>query len=125
LIYEDKEHSNYFFKPQVSNDGKYLILDTCKNVDDLNIITYAKIHGPIEAKLTFKPLITEWVGGFYYIHNVGSKMYFRTNYNASNCRVVMIDIDHYSELNQIQDCIPENSTNVLHKTECGNEMIVA
>ena len=67
-------------------------MDICKDVDDISLVSYAEINGPIEEKLNFKPLITEWVGGFYYVHNIGSKMYFRTNYNASNCKVIMIDL---------------------------------
>lgn len=53
---------------EVSNDGKYLILDTRKDTDELGLIKFADIsEDPLTAKIEFKPLINKWIGGFSYI----------------------------------------------------------
>ena len=56
------------FDATVTNDGKYIILSTRKDCDDLNMVSFAKLAaGPQKGKLEFTPLINEWVGGFSYI----------------------------------------------------------
>ena len=118
------------FSIEVTNDGKYLILDTRKDCDDLGLIGYTDITGnALTGKLEFTPIISEWIGGFSYIHNVGSKMYFKTNYKAAKSRVVMIDfakpIDKANISASLQDVIPEHAKNVLNEAECINGLIVA
>ena len=64
------------------------------------MVGFADITGnPLNANIEFKPLINEWIGGFTYIHNVGSKIYFKTNYKAAKSRVIMIDVDDFNEAN--------------------------
>lgn len=70
------------FSTVVSNDGNYLILDTRKNTDDINLVSYAELNpeNEINGPLNFKPLISSWISGFSYIHNIGNEIYFKTNY---------------------------------------------
>jgi hypothetical protein len=61
------------FDVSVTDDGKYLILDTRKDCDELNKVHYTEILGnTLTGELEFKPLIDEWLGGFSYIHNKGT-----------------------------------------------------
>lgn len=43
LIYENQDEASWMFSAEVSNDGKYLILDTRKDCDDLGLVSYADI----------------------------------------------------------------------------------
>lgn len=83
------------FSAEVSNDGKYLILDTRKDCDDLGLVSYADISGSsFDSKIEFTPVITEWIGGFSYIHNIGSIFYFKTNCKAAKSKIISINIEN-------------------------------
>ena len=49
-------------------------------------------------------LISEWIGEFSVIHNVGTKFYFQTNLDAPNSKVIMIDLNDPSKHT---DVLPE------------------
>jgi len=109
LIYEDLDQPLWMFDVTVTNDGKYLILDIRKDCDDLGLIYQADLttNAALDKKIEFSPVITEWIGGFNYIHNVGSKVFFKTNYKAPKCKVISIDLTTPEEANWT-DLIPEN-----------------
>jgi prolyl oligopeptidase len=83
------------FSAEVSNDGKYLILDTRKDCDDLGLVSYADIsQSNLDAQIEFIPVITEWIGGFSYLHNIGPIFYFKTNYQAAKSKIISINIEN-------------------------------
>ena len=61
---------------------------------------------------TFKPVITEWIGDFNYIYNVGSKFYFLTNYNAPYGRIIAFDYQYPQEENW-QELLKGDKDNIL------------
>jgi prolyl oligopeptidase len=83
------------FSAEVSNDGKYLILDTRKDCDDLGLISYADISDcKFDAKIEFTSIISQWIGGFSYLSNIGSIVYFKTNYKAPKSKVISINFEN-------------------------------
>jgi len=125
LIYENKNEASWMFSVSVTADGKYAILDTRKDCDDLGLVAYADISGnSLDGKIEFTSIINEWIGGFSYIHNIGSIFYFKTNYKAAKSRVISINIEKPAEWDLI-DVIPEHDKNVLQNAECINGKIVA
>lgn len=73
LIFENKDEPNWMFIPEVTNDGKYLIISTTKNTDDIQLVNVADISDGLErykeVELPFKAIVPDWIGGFSYIHN--------------------------------------------------------
>ena len=57
-------------------------------------------------------MISEWLGGFSYVHNLGSKGYFKTNYKASRSKVIFIDFENPAEANWVE-VLPEDPMNIL------------
>jgi prolyl oligopeptidase len=45
LVFEDGSKPDYMFAANVSNCGKYLMLDTRKDCDDLGLVSYASLDG--------------------------------------------------------------------------------
>ena len=130
LVYEDRSEPDRMFSMKVTNDGKYLLLKTVKDCEDLAMIGFADItDNALTSKISFTPLINEWLGGFTYIHNIGSSMYFKTNYSAPRSKVIMIDVANFNgevKLSEsMHEVIPEHASNVLNEAECINGMIVA
>jgi prolyl oligopeptidase len=49
--------------------------------------------------LEFKPLVSVWKGEFEFLHNVGTKFFYLTNYMAPNKRIISMDINYPQEEN--------------------------
>ncbi|XP_019880935.1 prolyl endopeptidase isoform X2 [Aethina tumida] len=97
----------------VSDCGKYLVVTPIKGCKN-NLLYYAELRDDykVEGKLDLKPIVTEFNADYEYITNNDRKFYFRTNKNAANYRVVMIDLDKPEE-EAWEDLIPENPKDVL------------
>jgi len=56
------------FIPTVTNDGKYLIISTTKNTDDVQLVSIADIEGGLDRykkeDLKFERVVPDWIGGF-------------------------------------------------------------
>lgn len=70
----------------------------------------------LDKKLEFKPIISDWIGGFGFIHNIGTKFFFKTNHNAPKGKLISIDISQPAQENWL-DVIPEGS-NVMSAIGC-------
>lgn len=104
----------------MSYDGRYLIVLTSVGFTD-NLPHYADLAkiGEITGKITLTPIPTKFKGVyevselqsrffhdtkstftfFQYITNMGSKVVFRTNNDAPNYRLIVIDFDNPDERN--------------------------
>ena len=47
----------------------------------------------LKKELKFKPLITQRLGTFSFIHSIGTKLYFRTGYKSRKGRIIIIDAE--------------------------------
>ena len=105
------------------------MLDTRKDCDDLGLVSYTSLDGvSIDGLLQFTPVIDKWIGGFNYLHNVGSTFYFKINYKAPKSRIIQINLDAVNLEDpdaMIQDVLPEHPTNVLSDADCCNGKIIA
>ncbi|XP_061392708.1 prolyl endopeptidase-like [Musca vetustissima] len=121
LIAEFPEEPTWQFQTVVSDCGKYLIMLITKDCRD-NIVYYADLEPgkEINTKFEAKKIVEKFESDYEYITNIGSKMYFRTNKDASNYRVVMIDFENPA-LENWQTIIVEHPTDVLDAVHCVNE----
>jgi len=97
---------------EVSHDGKHLHVfprDGCTdnewfycNLGDFNL----------KDKLTLKPLYDKMEASFDYISNNGDTVYFRTNLDAKNYRIVKLDLKNPAKENWV-DVIPNDPSDVL------------
>lgn len=78
----------------------------------------------ITEKLKFTPIVTEFEADYQYVTNVGKKFLFRTNINAQNYKIIVVDIDNYAKSNWT-DLIPEHRKDVLEWAQViNNDMLV-
>ncbi|CAH1103199.1 unnamed protein product [Psylliodes chrysocephalus] len=98
----------------VSHCGNYLIVTPIKGCKD-NLLYFAKFtkDRSITGKLQLTPVITELDADYEYITNMDSKFVFRTNKNAPNYRIVVIDFDNPQAEPNWVNLIPEHSKDVL------------
>lgn len=95
----------------------------CKN----NLIYFARLkpNQKITTKLELQAVVTEFEADYEYVTNNSSKFIFRTNKEAPNYRLVVIDFDNPDPSNWI-DLIPQHSKDVLDwaKAINNNNLIV-
>lgn len=125
LIAEFPEEPTWRIQSEVSDCGKYLIMPIVKDCRD-NILYYANLEeaGEIKTKLKVHKIVEKFESDYNYITNEGSKVYFRTNKNAPNYRIIIIDFDNYAEENW-QTVVAEHESDVLDWARCvDNDKIV-
>ncbi|KAH8298320.1 hypothetical protein KR018_003556, partial [Drosophila ironensis] len=102
----------------MSDCGTYLILCICAAIHG-QMLYYANLEPgrDIKEKLRVKPIYEKFDADFDFITSEGSKMYFRTNKDASNSRVIVIDVEKPAEENWTT-LIPEHETDVINWVKC-------
>ncbi|XP_017099168.2 prolyl endopeptidase [Drosophila bipectinata] len=126
LVVEFPEEPSWRIQSTVSDCGKYLILAIVKDCRD-NIVFYADLQPgeEINSKLNVKKIVEKFEADYDYITNEGSKVYFRTNKNAPNYQLILIDFEKPEEANW-QTIIAENKSDVLDWVKCvdGDKLLV-
>jgi protease II len=82
--------------------------------DELFTITYADISEEnMDKPIAFKMLSTKLPGkGMSFIHNIGTKFYFRSSHGCSLYKIICVDLEKPEEENWV-DIVPEHNANVL------------
>lgn len=87
-IYARPDNPEWGFAPEVSHDGRHLVITVWKGTDDRNQVVYKNLAEP-EAEPVM--LVEGFDAGYAFLGNDGDTLYFRTNADAPKGRVVQID----------------------------------
>lgn len=108
LIYEDKDHPQRFHNVDTTEDERFAVLTISERGKGKkgNAVFYKDVS---KDDSKFMPIVGE-IGDDTYsvIDNVGDKLLVRTNHNAPNGRVVLVDPQHPDEKNW-KDVLPERA----------------
>ncbi|MGM0587810.1 MAG: prolyl oligopeptidase family serine peptidase [Bacteroidota bacterium] len=119
LIYEDPEHPDWGFYPQMTEDGNYLTLTVTQGTDERNRFYIRPMSGPNKGEVI--KLLNDFDARYQYITNEGTRFYFKTNWQAPKYRVIAVDIDNPGKSNWVE-VIPERN-HVLQQVEpAGNQL---
>lgn len=109
------------FDATVSNDGKSLYISVRRDCNDINLLYHADLtkeeNKALDKEIQFTTLINEWISGFDYIHNEGSKVYLKTNWEAPRSKIIAIDLNNPEKENWI-DILPQHESQVLSFALC-------
>jgi prolyl oligopeptidase len=89
LVYETPEHPRRGHWPQVSDDGKWLVVTTSEGTDDRYAINLIDLTKPGAKPRT---LIDKLENNWSYVGNQGTKFFWATNKDAPKLRVVTLDV---------------------------------
>ncbi len=100
LVWDDPEHREWRAIPEVTDDGKYLVLTVEKGTDNRYRILYRPLDQPGKQPVH---LVGEFDADYTFIDNDGPVFWFRTNKSAPRGKVVGIDtrtpqVEHWVEL---------------------------
>ncbi|KIG13378.1 Prolyl endopeptidase [Enhygromyxa salina] len=92
LVYADPSQPDWQFDGDVTEDGKWLVIDVSVGTDVRNMLYVAALGrgGAVSGKVV--KLISELTASYTFIGNQGGVFYFFTNDNAPRGRVVKIDV---------------------------------
>ncbi|WP_276957280.1 prolyl oligopeptidase family serine peptidase [Allomeiothermus silvanus] len=90
LVYGRPDQQEWGFWPQVTHDGRYLVLRVWKGTHQENLIFYRDL----QAEGPFIELIPQFEADFTFIGNVGTVFYFKTDLDAPRGRIIAIDTEN-------------------------------
>jgi prolyl oligopeptidase len=88
LIYERPDDKELSFGPQITEDGKYLVLYVFRGTDTKNRIYYRRV----DSDRPFIKLLDAADANYTLINNQGTLFYFRTDADAPRGRIIAIDL---------------------------------
>ena len=118
LIYERPDQKEWGFDPQVSEDGRYLVLYVWQGTDVRNRIFYRDLQGG-----DFVELISELEATYIFVGNDGPIFYFRTNFNTPRGCLIAIDTANPAK-SSWRTLIPESKA-VLESIKMVNNEFIA
>jgi prolyl oligopeptidase len=108
LVYEDKEHPQRFHNADTTEDERFAFLSISERGKGKkgNALFYKDLS---KGETEFSPIVAEITDdSFGVVDNVDDKLLIRTNRNAPNGRVVLVDPKNPGEANW-KDVLPERS----------------
>ncbi len=97
LVYQRPDQKEWGFGNIVTEDGRFLLLPVWKGTDERNLILVKRL-GSDES---FWPLTPEFENSYSFIGNQGDDLYFVTDKDADNYRIVRINANSPGRLEEI------------------------
>ncbi|MBL8823151.1 MAG: S9 family peptidase [Planctomycetia bacterium] len=119
LVYERPDQPKWGFGAQVSEDGKYLVINIRIGTSALHKVVYKDLEEPYG---TFKELVGNFENEYSFVDNDGPVFFFKTNNGATRGRVVAIDIRNPDQKNW-KVIIPEVAETLQSVGNTGNFLI--
>lgn len=120
LIHQDPDHPEYGFSAEVTDDGRYVVLTNWVGTDDRYRILYQDLSKPDDG---IKILIDKFENEFSLIGNEGSRLFFKSDYNAPKKCILTIDLDSPDQTRTI--IVPETDDSMESASIVGDRLIVS
>ncbi|MCS7014574.1 MAG: prolyl oligopeptidase family serine peptidase [Gemmatales bacterium] len=120
LVYARPDQPEWGFIPEVTEDGRYLILTVYKGTDDKYRIYYKDLAEPYGLPVA---LIDHFENEYTFLGNDGPVFYFKTDLHAPRGRIIAVDLrkpkpEHYREI------VPQSEHAMISVSFVGNLFIV-
>lgn len=119
LVYERPDAKELNFYPQITEDGKYLILTVTHGTSPKNRIYYRKLNSNDD----FIRLLDEADASYDFIGNKGDVFYFVTDLNAPRYRIIAIDVNKPERKNWVE-VIPEKKSVISNARIINDHFVV-
>ena len=119
LIYERRDHKDWGFHGEVTEDGRYLVVTITKGTDPKVRVYYRDLA---DAAGKVIPLLDDFDADYDFITNDGPIFFFKTDLEAPLSRVIAIDVTKPGRANW-REIIPQ-SEDVLRGVHFVNEQFI-
>ena len=118
LVYERKDHKDWNFNGQVSEDGRFLIINVSQGTDPKNRIFYKDLEKPDAAVVE---LLNKQDAAYDFLGCEGNVFWFKTDLGAPRGRIVTVDVTKPEE---IKTLVPE-APDKLEDTQVVGDKFIA
>lgn len=120
LVIESKDNPKRGFSGEVTDDENYLVITVWEGSSEDNLLFYKDL----KRNSKIKAIIGEIEAEYYFIENVGNKFLVKTNFEAPNYKVVLINPKRPAK-KYWETIIPENSNPIKNISYVSNKLIVS
>ncbi|MEB3273067.1 MAG: prolyl oligopeptidase family serine peptidase [Prochlorothrix sp.] len=123
LIYHRPDQQEWGFGGEVTDDGRYLIIEVWLGTDSRNLLFYQDLHRATpDQPAPVVELISEFEAGFSVVGNVGSQFWIWTDLDAPKGRLIAIDLAQ-PDRSQWQEVIPEGDDTLESVSLINNQFV--
>jgi prolyl oligopeptidase len=115
LIYERKDHADWGFNGEVTEDGRWLIIHVSQGTDTKNRIFYKDLAQP-DAKVV--ELLNDFDAAYHFVDNAGPVFFFRTDLAAPRYRMIAVNTEA-PERAKLRELIPQAEELLEHVSLVG------
>jgi prolyl oligopeptidase len=98
LIYERKDHKDWNFNGNVTEDGHYLIISVSRGTDPKNQVFYKDLQKTDSPVIE---LLNKEDAAYAFIGDEGHDFWFRTDLGAPRGRVIAVDLEHPDKVKEV------------------------
>jgi prolyl oligopeptidase len=120
LVYARPDQPEWGFIPEVTEDGRYLVLTIYKGTDDKYRIYYKDLTEPYGLPV---PLIDQFENEYTFLGNDGPVFYFKTDLHAPRGRIIAIDLRKPQPQNY-REIVPQTEHTMTSASLVGNLFVV-
>ncbi len=119
LVYERKDHKDWNFNGQVSEDGRFLIINVSQGTDPKNRIFYKDLQ---KSDAPVVELLNKQDAAYDFLGCDGNVFWFKTDLGAPRGRIVAIDVTKPEE---IKTLVPEAADKLEDAQVVGDKFIAS
>ena len=119
-VYRDDEHPEYGYIPEVTEDGRYLVVTVWQGTDDRYRILFRDLESNDK---NLQVLIDDFANEYSFLGNEGTKFYFKSDFNAPRKCILTIDVSKPNVQQQI--VVPEAEEAMQSASIVGDSLIVS
>ena len=123
LVYQDADNPKYGFGATVTEDGRYLILISWVGTDDRYRVLYQELAAETHDPTKINVLIDKFENEYSFLGNQGSKLYFKSDWNAPKKCILTIDLAAADRTPQV--IVPEAADSIESASVVGDSLIVS
>jgi prolyl oligopeptidase len=120
LVYERRDHKDWIFGAEISEDGRFLVINITQGTEVNNRVYYLDLHVRT-ADVT--PLLDSFDASYQYVGNDGPLFWFMTNKDAPRGKLIAMDIQD-PDRRHWKTVVPE-ATDVLENVTIVNDTFIA
>jgi prolyl oligopeptidase len=120
LVYTRSDSPNWFVLGNVTDDGRYLVIQTSLGTDERNTVSIQDLS---QAQAPVVPVISAPSATYEVIGNVGATLLVRTDDSAPRYRIIAIDLAQ-PDPNHWRSIVPQGPDTLDSATLVGGQLIV-
>ncbi len=120
LVYARTDNPDWFIASDVTDDGRYLVIQASLGADERNLVAIQDLSQP---NASVVPVIPSPTATYEVVGNIGTMLLVRTDDTAPRYRVVGIDLAHPDPAHW-RSIVPEGQDTLNFASLVGDELIV-